>query len=298
MNVTKTTPAFYDSMIDGGDESDFDDTGIMPLQAYFFFIYFILIFGLIGNTCVIALMQSRDFHNLSYSVYLRVLAVTDSFLLMSVCTEDILEHNFDLLHDFVTSSVALCKIWTYFRSVLGLVSPWLVVTLTFDRFVAVVFPLKRAMFCSRRAAIITSSVLVGSIICESLFYLILYKPDYQYNEYDCLRPESKAFLNYEIFRALTAETMLPCMFILILNVNIIIGINRSRKFRAAVGSNQPDGVKTSRIDKATVSLLAVSVMAFIALLPISIMQVCKMCKCFMFLYVYWLTETNQYASLK
>ena len=279
MNVTNTTPTSYvttlgDTNLDEYELDYYESNqmvGVVPRHAYLCFIYIILTSGLIGNACVIALMQNRDFYNLSYPVYLRVLAVSDSFLLISVCTEDILHHNFDRLHDFLTSSVALCKIWTYIRHTASFISPWLVMALTFDRFVAVVFPLKRAFYCSRRTAIIASSILVASILIESSFHLILAEIDLE--QYDCMMPEWKSLVNYSIFRVLVLETTLPCTTILILNVYIIIVINRSRKFRAAVGSTQSDGVKTSRVDKATVSLLAVSVMAFIALLPISILQV-------------------------
>ena len=273
MNASNSTPGFYELLqYPDEEEHEFERmVGVVPAHVYLGVIYFILVFGSIGNACIIALMQDRDFHKLSYPVYLRLLAVSDTLLLACVATEDILDHQYRRLGDFLMYSLTLCKFWNYISSLGKLSSPWLVVAMTFDRFVAVVYPLKRAVFCCRRTALIVCSVVLGAIASETLFYPILSKrfPE----ESDCSVKESA--MDYIIFRTLVIETSLPCVLILFLNVYIIIAINRSRKFRASsTGTKQTREAKTSRLDKATVSLMAVSVMAFVALVPISTLQVC------------------------
>ncbi|GFR90281.1 growth hormone secretagogue receptor type 1 [Elysia marginata] len=289
MNLTNTTIAephdlFLSQDMDNGY---FVETmvGIIPKKSYLGVIYFILAFGLLGNACIIALMQDREFRNLSYSVYLRVLAVSDSLLLAAVGTEDILDHQYYRLDEFQTSSEALCKIWQYVAQALRVISPWLVVSLTFDRFVAVVFPLKRSEFCSRRTASIVCSVVMGVTFAETLFFPLLAKVV----DGECAMPDWESVRNYASFRSLALETTIPCVLILFLNVYIIIVIDRSRRFRAAAaaaGSRQPGQEKTTRVDAATVSLMAVSVMAFVTLVPISLLQV-----------VEWAIE-NQLARLE
>ncbi|RUS73160.1 hypothetical protein EGW08_019082 [Elysia chlorotica] len=279
MNVSNLISAFYgpplypdDEEYDDWDEEDDGHhgdkmVGVVPVKVYLSIIYFILIFGSIGNACIVAMMQHCDFQKLSYPVYLIALAVSDTLLLAVVATEDILDHQFGRLEDFFLSSLALCRFWNYFVSILRVNSPWLVVGMTLDRFVAVVFPLKRSAFCSRRTALIFCSILLAALSFESLFYALLS----EHADDNCLPPDWKHLRNYVIFRTLVSETSLPCAFILFLNVYIVITINRSRRFRAASAASR-QAAKTSRVDKATVSLMAVSIMAFVALVPISILQ--------------------------
>ncbi|GFN74087.1 ubiquitin carboxyl-terminal hydrolase 24 [Plakobranchus ocellatus] len=281
MNETNATTAledfyFYDdksapAYLDGFETM----VGVVPRVVYLGVIYFILIFGLIGNVSVLFLMHNRDFQNLSYPVYVRTLGVVDSIFLITVCIEDILDHQFKKMNEFMTSSVAFCKIWSFALNVTRLLSPWLIVSLTCDRFVAVVFPLKRAVLCSRRTALITCSMIVGLVLGESLFYAILSRPVMNEEDFEleCDLAMRGSVLNYVMFRALFHETTLPCTVILFLNIGIIITVRRSLKFRAATGSKQPGKEKSSSMDKVTLSLTAVSLMAFICLLPISLLQV-------------------------
>ncbi|GFS17942.1 growth hormone secretagogue receptor type 1 [Elysia marginata] len=282
MNGTNTT--FFElhnlSIFQDGDD-DFDDiddddglgdmVGVVPRHVYLGFIYFILGFGSIGNACIIALMQDKDFHNMSYSVYLQVLAVSDTLLLVTVGVEDILDHQYGRLGHFVTSSVAFCKFWNYVANVFRLSSPWLVVSMTADRFAAVVFPLKRSFLCSRSTAIVVSSLVMATAFGEAVYHIVLSKPFPE--EGACDPPAWDSLENYYYFRTLVLETSLPCVLIFFLNVYIITVINRSRKFRAAAAAGSQE--KAPRVDKATVSLLAVSIMAFVALIPISALQVAE-----------------------
>ncbi|GFO03627.1 growth hormone secretagogue receptor type 1 [Plakobranchus ocellatus] len=282
MNSSNTTPGFSD-LYEDDDELEPDHgfhtmVGVVPRKVYLGVIYFILIFGILGNICIICLMQYRDFRNLSYPVYLRALAVSDSLVLLTVCTEDILDHQFDLLYKFLTSSVALCKIWVYIGNVVRLLSPWLIVALTCDRFVAVVFPLRRAVLCSRRTAMIVCALITGLVVSESVFFLVLSKLISYEGESQqlCSMKDTESLTDYLHLRTLCHETTLPCFIILFLNVAIILTVRRSFKFRATAGtagSSQPGGEKMSSMDKVTVSLTAVSMMAFCTLVPVSILQV-------------------------
>ena len=139
--------------------------------------------------------------------------------------------------------------------------------------------------------------LVGVILCESLFQPILATLNYE--EYDCLLPTSSdSLLNYKIARRLLFTSILPCFIIVFLNVYTIVVINRSRTFRAAVGSNKPGREKASRVDRGTVSLEAVSLVAFATLLSSSVTQVCDLCVRFQsFYYVELVMKTIQCITI-
>ena len=283
MNVANTTPASYNSLpyrhedyfeANEPQRDKFTEiVWVVPPRVYIGVIYFVFIFGLIGNACILALMRAQDFRHLSYSVYLRFLAIWDSLLLVHTCISDILDVHFGLFSKFELWSEALCKFWSYFGAVVGLNSIWLLLALTFDRFVAVVFPFKRAMFCSHRTATIISSVLVACVLCESSYAFL---SERNYEEVSCMEPEWGSIYKYLIFRALFLATLLPFTIILFLDVYIVIVIKRSRSFRAAVGSNQRGGEKPSRVDRATVSLVAVSLMAIVTLVPKALALVCTL----------------------
>ncbi|XP_041379729.1 uncharacterized protein LOC121392689 [Gigantopelta aegis] len=102
--------------------------------------------GIVGNAMAFALMGDVKFSSLSYPVYLRFLAVADSTVLLSFCTYQSLR----FFHSFyiISMYVAVCRVWMFCMFTVMLLSPWLVVGLTVDRFFCVAFPLKLNRFCT------------------------------------------------------------------------------------------------------------------------------------------------------
>nr|KAG5703634.1 hypothetical protein BaRGS_002508 [Batillaria attramentaria] len=101
-----------------------------------------------------------SFSTTTQLVFLRALAISDTLVLITTCTEDNLDHA-NRLQNVLASSVGLCKMWTGLSTTVSLLSPWLVVLLSVDRYVGVVFPLKRASFCTLKVAGISIAVLTA-----------------------------------------------------------------------------------------------------------------------------------------
>ncbi|XP_041379481.1 probable G-protein coupled receptor 139 [Gigantopelta aegis] len=220
----------------------------------------IAIIGTIGNILQFIMMSDSKLSPLSYSVYLKLLTVSDSLVLSDALALQT-EYYFKLTKVPDINDV-LCKIVTSYEDFIMLLSPWLVVGLTLDKFVCVCFPLIRGRFCTKKKAIVVCSCLIGGTILLSLPSLGLM----EMGNYGCI--PSDLLLYYSMFLRLVMSSLLPCVIILLLNIAIISRIRRSNEFRNTFTRH----TKTSTRDNSTRPLMLVSVLAFVTLLPISASQ--------------------------
>ncbi|XP_041355292.1 kappa-type opioid receptor-like [Gigantopelta aegis] len=218
----------------------------------------IAIIGTIGNILQFIMMSDSKLSPLSYSVYLKLLSVSDSLVLNNAIAQQT-EYYFKLTKVPDINDV-LCRIVTSYEVFTMLLSPWLMVGLTLDRFVCVCFPLTRGRFCTKKKAVVVCSCLIGGTILLSLPTLSLM----EMRNYGCR--ESDLLLRYSLFLRLIMSPLLPCVIILLLNIGIISRIKRSNEFRKTFTRHTKESTK----DNSTRPLVLVSVLAFVTLLPISI----------------------------
>ncbi|KAL4227440.1 7 transmembrane receptor (rhodopsin) [Mactra antiquata] len=149
-----------DNLIDDVDNSSHSGNNEMKeklqaLQSIFFFIqYFILPFflvtGFFGNMLTIATMASRRFQHLTSRYILIFLAISDTVLLLLQPFNKLWVIKLFGGIDLRALSTSACKVFfVIFRSA-KMTSSWLVVMLCFERFVAVVFPLKAKTILRKR----------------------------------------------------------------------------------------------------------------------------------------------------
>ncbi|XP_041379708.1 kappa-type opioid receptor-like [Gigantopelta aegis] len=217
----------------------------------------IAIIGTIGNILQFIMMSDSKLSSLSYSVYLKFLAVSDSLVL----AENLWSNTQEEFHlpKFSNINDALCKIFVIFGFFTMMLSPWLVVGLTLDRFVCVRFPLTRGRFCTMKKAITVCSSMIAATIVLCFPSLVL--SNFKYNK--CLL--SDEFTYYFMFIRLVMSSLLPCIVILTLNIVIIVSIKRSNAFRNTFIKNRADSMK----DNSSRPLVLISVLAFITLMPIA-----------------------------
>ncbi|XP_041355540.1 cysteinyl leukotriene receptor 1-like [Gigantopelta aegis] len=221
--------------------------------------------GLIGNCMVLVLMREVKFSLLSYPVYLRFLAVSDSAVLVTSCIHESLRFfkSFYLLF----SPLDFCDVWRVMRFIVGLLSPWLLVGLTLDRIFCVVFPLKRDQFCTRRKAMIVCSCLTFSSIALTLPLFFDTKVVKGPQEAICF-PGDK-LVSYYVFLRLLFNSLLPCLLILVFTVVIIIRIKRSATFRKRFASTSSRSRDRTQ-NKSLRPVMLISILAFVTLLPSTI----------------------------
>ena len=138
-------------------------------DAMFMFQYvtlpMFLVIGLFGNLMTIATMASRQFSNLTSRYILIALAISDTTLILTQPFNKIWVIN--LLGTDIRSAFANlgCKIFFHIFRTSKMTSSWLVVLVCFERFVAVVFPLKAKLILKKRiifAAIALDYLIIGS----------------------------------------------------------------------------------------------------------------------------------------
>ena len=232
--------------------------------VYWTIVLFISVAGIAGNVLLCVMMEDGKFSRLSYAVYLKCLAVSDSWVIITRLTRET-ERYFSLQY-LTTINSALCRSLFSFRMLAMTFSPWLVVGLTLDRCVCVCFPLTREALCTQRKAVAvclaialvslasTAPLMIGVDILE-----------------DNCTPFNEFMFYYLFVRSIFSST-LPCVCILILNVLIVLRIQRSRDFRKTFTRSSH---ATTQQDGTTRSLVLVSVLAFITLLPVSVLEVAQ-----------------------
>lgn len=129
--------------------------------------------GSIGNILSILVFFRTKLRKLSSSYYLAALGISDTGFLLINFLQWL---NFFDIHVYNTD--VLCQLFTFLSGLCAALSVWFVVAFTVERFIAVLYPLKRQTMCTVRRA---KSVLYGLILVSllhSLPLLVLWAPQY------------------------------------------------------------------------------------------------------------------------
>jgi len=109
-----------------------------------------LIFGLIGNIFSATIMYRRSRRGLSSYFYLSLLAIVDICVLYSGCLLFMFEITFSY-HPQLQSSI-YCRLGFYIQHLFTYISAWLIVAVTFERFIVVRFPFQSILICRMHVA--------------------------------------------------------------------------------------------------------------------------------------------------
>lgn len=141
----------------------------------FFFYYtpLIVLAGSVGNILSVLVFFKTKLRKLSSSYYLAALGVSDTcFLLTSFCQW------FNFADVNLYNQNIFCQFFTYVSFVSSFLSAWYVVAFTVERFIAVLYPLKRQTMCTvRRAKIVLCGLTVAggvinfpTVLYSNVFY--------------------------------------------------------------------------------------------------------------------------------
>ncbi|XP_017010557.2 thyrotropin-releasing hormone receptor [Drosophila takahashii] len=127
--------------------------------------------GGIGNILSVFVFFRTKLRKLSSSFYLAALAVSDTCFLAGLFAQWLNFLNVDIYNRNY-----FCQFFTFFSYLASFCSVWFVVAFTVERFIAVIYPLKRQTMCTvRRAKIVLFCLtLVGCLHC--LPYIVIAKP--------------------------------------------------------------------------------------------------------------------------
>lgn len=133
----------------------------------FYYTPVVVFVGSIGNILSVFVFCCTKLKKLSSSYYLAALGISDTcFLILSFMNW----LNFKEIN--LTNHNIMCQMYSFLQGVCSFLSVWYVVAFTVERFIAVLYPLKRQSMCTVRRAIIVLCCLTlsGCIFCTPLIY--------------------------------------------------------------------------------------------------------------------------------
>ena len=224
--------------------------------------------GTVGNLLSAVVLLRRSFRKTTMSFYLMCLAATDTMILyMVVLPKWLMEYGVFL--DSYSSFT--CKLAMFLSFFLPHLDSWLIVNLTLERLVAVMFPFKcRDWFTKSRAAVyLLITVFVLFCINEHFFWTFTLQPA---GTVCYLFPHYKYFyLFIWTWISMCVFSIIPSLIMIILNTCICVRLFASHSMHST--SNQAHEQSLMRLKRTVGVLLVVCIVFIVSSLPGSIWQI-------------------------
>ncbi|XP_043071415.1 melanin-concentrating hormone receptor 2 isoform X2 [Drosophila grimshawi] len=155
------------------DEEMFRIAIIVGDCVHRYYVPIICFTGSIGNILSVFVFFMTKLRKLSSSFYLAALAISDTCFLCGLFMQWL-----NFLNVNIYNENYFCQFFTFISYLASFCSVWFVVAFTVERFIAVMYPLKRQIMCTvRRAKIVLLGLtLAGCVHCVP--YILIAKPVY------------------------------------------------------------------------------------------------------------------------
>ena len=197
----------------------------------------ISIFGLFGNVLSIIIWRRilrKNFgRNKSTAIYLIALAVADISLLFFFLTHNTLP----MLFKSLMTTMSYCNYFAYvgfpffFLSIVA--SIWLLVCVTFNRFILVNFPIKAKAFCSAARAYLGIGITLTCCFIVNMPHFFSYRPKSVTKNSTCMTlseyGQSNGSINYEFWVHCIFLVLAPWASIAFCNAGIIYAMQKRAK---------------------------------------------------------------------
>ena len=236
---------------------DYINYGLLP---------FLLLLGLTGNTLTLLVMNTKKFANQTSRLFLTALSISDTTLLLAQpFNKAFVIQLFGV--DLRALSDVGCKIFFVAFRTAKMTSSWFLVFLCLERFIAVWFPLKAKMICTKRVALAGIFVVYSSIgIYNSVWSYaskIVHGNVCHPDQYDRSNWREVEIFGRFIITGLTIYSIIPTIILAIVTPLIIIRITS----RAKMMRKMTTKTKRQQADKNKITIMLVGVMvAYIALI--------------------------------
>lgn len=191
MNSLNNSENNTDSGISGshGNSANILQTEKIILMIQMYYVPFIIVSGSIGNILSVIVFSKTKLKKLSSSYYLAALAVSDTGFLIVLMFNWLSGRGVQLYN-----KPMWCQFFQFSSALFIFLSVWFVVAFTVERFIAVMYPLKRQTMCTiRRAKIVLSALSIcGLIFCSPVLIFSSVVWDQNQLMFQCdLLPEHK-----------------------------------------------------------------------------------------------------------
>jgi hypothetical protein len=158
------------------DAPSMDPNGPLLYLRYFLVRIFypcLLILGTIGNGLCLRVLLSKKFFKNSTCQYLAILAVIDILFILMRSSK----HVYRLFRDtsIFNTSRRICRILTFFSSALAHMASWILVIVSFDRYLIVTSRYRRRSSTANRVFCSTSILIAAVVLCNLYYFFILGK---------------------------------------------------------------------------------------------------------------------------
>lgn len=214
--------------------------------------------GLIGNTLSFLVFSSKAMIRFSSNVYLLILAVSDSFFLVSVFLSKVLTtlrclYFPDFSFDVVNRSSVICKVLQYCNDLFSDYSTCLILGFTVERYAAAYLPIAFKRKCTnRRARIACAVTFVFIALFIAPYHALFMGRHIDYNVCTVLVKHEEQFVVLYIVEVALFR-IVPVIAIAVLNVFIIAKVSRITRQRIRIASNEWRGAKCSEPDQMRLS---------------------------------------------
>jgi hypothetical protein len=237
----------------------------------------LLLVGLVGNTLSFVTLTRPILRHRVSTIYFRALCIADSGALL-----------FGLLpiwplylvgYDVQARHTAICKLRNFLFITFSDGSIWLICAFTFDRLVAVVLPLKRKTYCTRRHALIAIAVIWTLATTKNIPMLITWGVSSAQSLSGghvsrCGVPEPRYAFYEEYIRpwlVFTTVSFIPFVFITACNVIIVHHVQRMGVSPATIARVRSIARQSSDHSVASMSRMCLAVsFTFVVLVSPSI----------------------------
>lgn len=216
--------AYYDALEGNSTNFFYETCGIFEYYLELLYKYYIpvmILIGLIGNflSCVVFLSTYLKMRSSSY--YLAALAIADLAFLVVLT---IVNCSFNGILELFNKE-GWCQILVYISSVASILSVWLIVAFTVERFIAVQYPLQRPAICTVSRSKATVCVLSGvAMVSQCYVFWTAGIGKNEINEDTCsMIPEQLPAM--KVINTIDCVITLIIPFILIVVMNVMIARN-------------------------------------------------------------------------
>ena len=229
---------------------------------------FIIMLGLVLNGISLFILTRVHMRKLAPNTYLAALAVYDSLVLVLNLMIGVLRGNNLSINATFQQSEALCILQSINVELWSLLSVWIMIAFTVERFLMVKFPLKFSSPSVQRTRLVVLAVSATAVLFSMQKLGVSgFEGDSVFGYKAC---RTQRLISRDIiFFAVAFNTWLPVVLLCSLNLIITLEIRKNSKKRAEMMQGKASGKAD---DKATKLLMIVS-LAFITLvLPLGILQ--------------------------
>ena len=204
------------------------------------------ILGLFGNVLSFLLMNQKKYEKSTTCFYMRAMAIFDSLYIYSRILLRYLLVMCPYLFTDLSVKEPYCLYYFASLTLCKLVSPWILIAMALDRFIALTWPLKAAIICTMKRARITTLIIFLWSVGHGCIQL---KGTYQERFKFWLCPydfDDSAVLLY----ALVVEFFIPFLTLVIFNIGLLVAVHRSNRDISrskATGSAQEASITRSAV---------------------------------------------------